>query len=100
MPTDQNITRTEKEKVNKYQELAFEITTIHRASKVTIIRIVTGALGSTTEGAKTWFGRLEVPDLLGSVQSSAILIIIIRITIIIIIIIKIIIIMIKIIITR
>ena len=52
-----------------------------------IIRIVTGALGSITKGAKTWFGRLEVPDLLGSVQLSAILIIIIVIIIIIIIII-------------
>ena len=73
MPADQNITRTEKEKVEKYQELAFEITTIHGASTVMIIPIVIGALGSITKGAKTWFGKLEVPDLLGSVQLSAIL---------------------------
>ena len=82
VPADQNITRTEEEKVEKYQELAFEITTVHRASKVMIIRIVTGVLGSITKGAKTWFDRIEVPDLLGSVQLSVILIIIITIIII------------------
>ena len=46
VPADQNITRVEEEKVEKYQELAFEIRRIHGASKVTIIPIVIGALGS------------------------------------------------------
>ena len=66
---DQNITRTEEEKVEKDQELAFEIR-IHGASKVTIIPIVTGALGSISKGAKTWFGKLDVPDFLGSDPTS------------------------------
>ena len=39
VPADQNITRIEEEKVEKYQELAFEIRRIHGASKVTIIPI-------------------------------------------------------------
>ena len=73
MPADQNITRTEEEKVEKYQELAFEIRRIHGASKVTIIPIVIGALGSISKGEKTWFGKLDVPDFHGSVQLSAIL---------------------------
>ena len=68
-----NITRTEEEKVEKYQELAFEIRRIHGASKFKIIPIVIGALGSISKGAKTWFGKLDVPDFLGSVQLSAIL---------------------------
>ena len=34
--------------------------------------IVIGALGSISENAKTWFGKLDVPDFLGSVQLSAI----------------------------
>ena len=57
---DQNITRTdhEEEKVEKYQELAFEIRRIHGASKVTIIPIVIGALVSISKGAKIWFGKL------------------------------------------
>ena len=46
VPADHNITRTEEEKVENYQELAFEIRRIHGASKVTIISIVIGALGS------------------------------------------------------
>ena len=73
VPADQNITRTEEEKVEKYQELAFEIRKIHGAMKVMIIPIVTGALRSTSKGAKTWFGKLDVPDFLGSVLLSAIL---------------------------
>ena len=58
------------EKIEKYQELAFEIRRIHGASKVTTIP---GALGSISKGAKTWFGKLDVPDFLGSVQLSSIL---------------------------
>ena len=73
VPADQSITRTEEEKVEKYLELAFEIRRVHGASKVIIIPIVIGALGSISKGANTWFGKLEVPDLLGSVQLSAIL---------------------------
>ena len=73
VPADQNITRADEEKVEKYQELAFEIRRIHGASKVIIIPIMIGALGSISEGAKTWFGKLDVPDFLGSVQLSAIL---------------------------
>ena len=45
VPANQ-IIKTEEEKVEKYQELAFEIRRIHGASKVTIIPIVIGALGS------------------------------------------------------
>ena len=65
---DQNITRTEEEKVEKYQELALEIRRIHGCSKVTIIPLVIGAHGSISKGAKTWFGKLYVPEMLGSVQ--------------------------------
>ena len=48
---DQNIIRTEEEKVEKYQDLAFEITRIHGASNVTIIPIVIGALESISKRA-------------------------------------------------
>ena len=73
VPADQNITQTEEKKVEKYQELAFEIRRIHGASKVTIIPIVIGALGSKSKSSKAWFCKLVVPDFLGSVQLSAIL---------------------------
>lgn len=73
MAVDQNITRTEEEKVEKYQELALEVTRIHGASKVIIIPIEIGALQSTSKGAKIWFRKLDVPDFLGSERLSAIL---------------------------
>ena len=40
VPADQNITRTEEEKLKKYQELAFQIRRIHGASKVIKIPMV------------------------------------------------------------
>ena len=73
VPADQNIIRTEEEKVEKYQDLAFEIRRIHGASKVTVIPIVIGALGSISKRAKTWYDKLGVPEFIGSVQLSAIL---------------------------
>ena len=54
VPVDQNITRTEEEKIEKYQELAFEIRRVHGALKVIILPIVISALGSISKGAKTW----------------------------------------------
>ena len=42
VPVDQNIISTEEEKV----DLPFEIKRIHRASKVTVIPIVIGVLGT------------------------------------------------------
>ena len=33
----------------------------------------TGAIGSISNGAKTWFGKLDLPEFFGSVQLSAIL---------------------------
>ena len=73
VPADQNIIRTEEEKVEKYQDLAFEIRRIHGASKVTVIPIVIGALRSISKRAKTWYDKLGVPEFIGSVQLSAIL---------------------------
>ena len=56
VPADQNVIRTEEDKVEKYQELvAFEIRRTRGASKVTVIPIVTGALGSMSKIAKTWY---------------------------------------------
>ncbi|XP_063592583.1 uncharacterized protein LOC134769776 [Penaeus indicus] len=73
VPADQNIINTEEEKMAKYQELAFEIKRIHRASKVTVIPIVIDALGTISKNAKTWHGKLALPDIVGSAQLSAIL---------------------------
>ena len=72
VPAGQNISQTKEEKVEKYQELAFEIR-IHGALKVTIIPIVIGALGAILKSSKAWFGKLDVLDFHGSAQLLVIL---------------------------
>ena len=66
VPADQNIVRTEEEKVERYQDLAFEIKRIFGASKMTVKLIVIGALGTISKNAKTWYGKLDLPDKIGS----------------------------------
>ncbi|XP_069977673.1 uncharacterized protein [Penaeus vannamei] len=73
VPADLNIINTEEEKVDRYQNLAFEMMRIHRASKVAVIPMVTGALGTISKNAKTWLGKLDIPDIIGSAQLSDIL---------------------------
>ena len=73
VPADQNIINTEEEKVDKYQELAFEIERIHRASTVTVIPIVIGALRTISKNAKTCHEKLDISDIVGSAQFSAII---------------------------
>ena len=64
---DRAVPADQEEKVEKYQELAFEIRRIHGASKVTVILIEIGALGGISKRSKAWLGKLGVPDFLGSV---------------------------------
>ena len=52
--------------MDRYQDLAFAIKRIHRASKVTVIPIVVGALGTVSKNTKTWHGKLDIPDIVGS----------------------------------
>ena len=66
VPADQNIIRTEGEKVEKYQDLAFEIRRIHEASKVVVMPIMIGALGSKSKRAKAWYYKLGAPEFIGS----------------------------------
>ena len=70
---DKNIINTEEGKVDRHSDLAFETKRIHRALKVTVILIVIGALGTISKNKKTWHGKLDIPDVVGSAQSSTIL---------------------------
>ena len=69
---DQKIIRTE-DRVERYQDLALEIKSIHRTSKVTVIPIVTVALRTISKNGKTWCRKLHLHDIIGSAQLSAIL---------------------------
>ena len=57
--------------MDRYQDLAFETMRIHRASKVTVIPIVTGTLATVSRNGKSWHGKLDIPDIIGSTQLSA-----------------------------
>eukprot|EP00795_Rhopilema_esculentum_P010283 gene10283-biopygen12888 len=52
VPAGQDIIKTEDGKLTKYQSLAIKIQRQHRASKVTVIPIVIGALGTISKNAK------------------------------------------------
>ena len=73
VPADQNIIKTQNEKIERYQKLAFELKRINQASKLSVIPIVTGAVGIILKDARTWKGKLRIPDDVGSAQLSAIL---------------------------
>ena len=68
-----NVSKTEQEKVEKYQDLAFEMKRCHGASKVSVVPIVVGPLGTTSKSTRTWHRQIELPDVIGSVQLAAIL---------------------------
>ena len=72
VPADQNILTTEDE-VARYQDLELEIKRVHGATKVAVIPLVIGALGTNSNKAKLWYGQLSLPEIFGSVQLSAIL---------------------------
>ena len=67
--------KTQNEKVDRYQELAFEVQIIHQASKASAIPVGVGALGTISRDARTsaWQEKIGIPDIIGSAQLSAIL---------------------------
>ena len=73
VPADQNIIKTQNKKIERYQELAFEVKRIKKASKVSVITIVTDAVGTILKDARTRKEKLGIPDITGSGQLSAIL---------------------------
>ena len=58
VPADQNIEKTKNWKIERYQELAFEVKRVHRASRVTAIPSLIGALGTSSKNAKVWCEKL------------------------------------------
>ena len=72
VPFDVNVPTTEQTKINKYQDLAFEIERIHHFL-VTVLPIVIGALGTFTSKLKVSLDSLKMNQILGSIQMAAIL---------------------------
>ena len=71
-PADQNILTTEEEKLERDQELSFEVKRIQRVPKVEVIPIVIGALRAVSTNSKVWYGKLSLSGFFGSALLSAI----------------------------
>ena len=72
VPYDPNAARKEKEKVEKYKDLAAEVARMHKVS-VEVVPIVVGALGVVTKDLTRWLKKIGVGDVVGGLQTSAII---------------------------
>ncbi|MEM7375718.1 MAG: reverse transcriptase family protein [Bacteroidota bacterium] len=72
VPSDRNVSNKEQEKIAKYSPLAHQIRKLHSVS-TSIVPIVVGALGVVTKGLENGLKELDIPDVLGGLQTSAII---------------------------
>ena len=72
VPDDRNIVTTETWKIERYQELAFEVGRIHQV-KVVVVPLVIGALGTVLKDFAKWQEYLGIPDITGSTLMTALL---------------------------
>ena len=71
VPWDKNVVRKEEEKITKYSPLALEVRRMHGVS-TRIIPIVVGSLGVVSKNLVGYLRDLQVPDVLGGLQTSAV----------------------------
>lgn len=72
VPSDRNVTSKEQEKIAKYAPLAHQIRKLHSVS-TSIVPIVVGSLGIVTRRLEDGLKELDIPDVLGGLQTSAII---------------------------
>ena len=72
VPLDHNIVDKEQEKITHYGELAQVIRSDYRCT-TKIVPIVVGAFGMVTKNLPTFLKQLGIPDVVGGLQTSAIL---------------------------
>ena len=72
VPDDRNIVRTEAWKIERYQELAFEVRRIHHV-EVVVVPLVMGAIGIGSKDFERWQDCLGIPDITGCARMSALL---------------------------
>ena len=71
VPWDKNVLMKEREKIAKYSPLAIEVRKIHRV-ETKVVPIIVGSLGVVTARLSGYLKELGVPDVLGGLQTSAI----------------------------
>ena len=72
VPCDFNIVKTEEWKVEKYQDLAFEISRMYRV-ETKVIPIVIGAFGTVPKRLKKSIDGLKITNFISSTQMTVIL---------------------------
>ena len=72
MSSDRNVLKKEEEKVAHYTPLSYEVRKMYKVS-TKIIPLVIGSLGVVTKNLERNLKYLEIPDVLGSMQISAVL---------------------------
>ena len=73
VPLDHNIVDKEQEKITNYGEFAQMIRSDYSLSTTKIVPIVVGAFGMVTKNLPSFLKQLGIPDVLGGLQTSAIL---------------------------
>ena len=72
VPCDANVAKKEKEKVDKYRDLATEVGRMN-AVKVDVVPLVVGALGVVSKDLVKWLKRLDIGDIVGELQTAAVI---------------------------
>ena len=72
MPSDSNVESKEREKQEKYQDLAREISRLWRA-KTKVIPVIVGAVGVISKKLKGHLKEIGIPNRVRTLQKSALL---------------------------
>ena len=72
VPMDQNVEKKEREKCDNYEPLASEIRKVYKV-RSEIVPVVIGALGTVPKKLAGNLKKLGVPDVIGCLQTSALL---------------------------
>ena len=72
VPYDANVAKKEKEKIDKYRDLAAELARMHNVN-VEVVPIVVGPFGVVTKDLPRWLKLVGVGDIVGGLQTSAII---------------------------
>ena len=72
VPCDRNIIKKEKEKIENYNPLAYEVRKLHKVT-TRIVPIVVGALGAVSSNLQHYLKEIDIPDIVSSLQTSAVI---------------------------
>ena len=72
VPWDKNVVVKEEEKLSKYSPLAKEVRKMYRV-KTRVVPLIVGCLGVVSGRLAGWLKELGVPDVLGGMQTSAVI---------------------------